>query len=190
MIEVCLFELALRRHLAEIIACRFELENERMRMSRLSEKLERARGVVGRQTAKIEARADAILAQEPLLEKQTDDAFAGHEAMLSEAQKGLDALKRELALVSNDPLESSGESLEELKEAWQKDISPVRVLPDGPAGVGDLNLPKADRVALGPHPDQPSKLEQDAKALDLEPHVYRKFEAGMPLETAKAVNGS
>ena len=86
-------------------------------MSRLTEKLTQARGVVGRQTAKIEARADAIIAQEPLIEAQTDEAFAGHEAMLSEAQKGLDALKRELALVSNDPLASSGDSPEVERDA-------------------------------------------------------------------------
>jgi hypothetical protein len=104
---------AIRRRTTQITAYRFHLENERMiKMSRLSEKLQLARGVVGRQTAKIEARADAIIAQESLLEAQTDEAFAGHEALLNEAQRGLDALKRELALMSNDPLQGSGSSQE------------------------------------------------------------------------------
>jgi hypothetical protein len=125
--------IALRSRTAHIIAARFHLENERHRnMSRLSEKLKQASGVVGRQTARIEAKADAIIAREPELEKQTDNAFALHDALLNDAARGLDALERELASVSNDPLGSSGESLE-------SDTKPITT----------------ERVALGPHPDQP-----------------------------------
>jgi hypothetical protein len=110
---------------------RFTLENERRNMSRLTEKLKAASQVVGRQTAKIEARADAILAREPLLERHTDQAFSPHEALLYEAEQGVDALGRQLALLSNaDPLEHS---------------TPL------PAATGATT----DRVALGPHPDQP-----------------------------------
>lgn len=76
-------------------------------MDRLTEKLKAAGGVVARQTAKIEARADAIIAREPVLEAQTDRAFAPHEALLSEAEQGLDTLYQKLALVSNDPLGNS-----------------------------------------------------------------------------------
>jgi hypothetical protein len=126
--------IALRARTAHIIAYRFQLQNERHRnMSRLSEKLKMASGVVGRQTARIEAKADAIIAREPELEKQTDNAFALHDALLNDAARGLDALERELALVSNDPLGSSGESSQERQTT--------------------------DRVALGPHPDVPEGQE-------------------------------
>ena len=158
----------IRRITSHIVAYRFQLENERRsNMSRLSEKLKAASQVVGRQTARIEAKADAIIAREPELEKQTDNAFALHDALLNDAARGLDALERELATVSNDPLRGSGESSED-------DARPITT----------------ERVALGPHPDQPSKLELDAAAAGFDPHVYRAFEAGMPLQTAKAVNGS
>jgi DNA-directed RNA polymerase subunit L len=94
----------IRRITAHVVAYRFQLENERhSRMSRLTEKLKAASEVVGRQTAKIEARADAILAREPLLEHQTDAAFSPHEALLDEAEQGVDALGRQLALLSNNP---------------------------------------------------------------------------------------
>ena len=162
-------------------------------MSRLTEKLKQASGVVGRQTARIEARADAIIAREPQIEAQTDQAFSLHDAMLNEAEKGLDALARELALVSNAPLGGYGAS---------SDAEPGPFVPL--QGVQTPKPATTERVALGPHPDQPektpgelfkeqvaqTKLELDAKAADLDPHVYRKFEAGMPLLTAKAVNGS
>lgn len=85
---------------------------EGAQMSRLTEKLQMARGVVGRQTAKIEARADDLIAREEAIEAQTEQAFSGHESILSDAERGLDALERQLALLSNDPLESSGGSRE------------------------------------------------------------------------------
>jgi hypothetical protein len=125
------FDCQLQRRTAHIVAYRFTLENERMPVSRLSEKLKQASGVVGRQTARIEAKADAIIAREPELEKQTDSAFALHDALLNDAARGLDALERELATVSNNPLGSSG-------------------------GSQDGDGAKTDRVALGPHPDQAS----------------------------------
>lgn len=81
-------------------------------MDRLSEKLKAASAVVGRQTAKIEARADALIAREAAIEAKTDKAFSPHEAVLDDAAKGLDALERQLALLSNDPLASSGDSQE------------------------------------------------------------------------------
>jgi hypothetical protein len=115
----CCIRCQLQRWTEQIIDLRSELEFERYEMSRLTEKLKMASGVVGRQTARIEAKADAIIAREPELEKQTDNAFAKHDALLNDAAKGLDALERELALVSNDPLESSGASQEDGQGASQ-----------------------------------------------------------------------
>lgn len=79
-------------------------------MDRLTEKLTQAGGVVARVTAAIEAKADAVIAREAVLNQKTTAAFAPHITMLDEAQAGLDALERQLALVSNDPLPSSGGS--------------------------------------------------------------------------------
>lgn len=76
---------------------------ESMEVGRLTDKLALAAAVAPRQAAKIEARADKIIAQEPDIEKQTDDAFSGHESILEEAQKGLDDLRKELATMTNNP---------------------------------------------------------------------------------------
>ncbi len=78
-------------------------------VSRLAEKLSLAAGVAHRQTAKIEARADAIIAREAAIESKTDAAFAPHESLLSEAEKGLADVERSLALLTNggDPLHNS-----------------------------------------------------------------------------------
>ncbi len=81
-----------------------------LKMDRLSEKLKAAGAVVGRQTAKIEARADALIAREAEIEARTDKAFSPHEAVLDDAGRGLDDLERKLALLSNDPLDGSGSS--------------------------------------------------------------------------------
>ena len=75
--------------------------------SRLAEKLKLAGGVVARQHVKIEQRAEQIIAREKVIEAKTDRAFAPHEAMLDDAMKGLDDLERQLAGLSNDPLQSS-----------------------------------------------------------------------------------
>jgi 6-phosphofructokinase len=72
-------------------------------MGRLSDKLALAAAIVPRQAAKIEARADAIIAAEADLEKQTDESFSPHETMLDEARAGLDDLKHQLATMSNLP---------------------------------------------------------------------------------------
>lgn len=87
-------------------------------MSRLTDKLTKAAGVVARQTVKIEGRADSIIAREEVIERRTDEAFLPHEALLSEAEKGLDAVERALAVVSNGtPLEPSGASPQEEQTA-------------------------------------------------------------------------
>lgn len=81
-------------------------------LSRLTEKLTKAAGVAGRQTAKIEARADAIIARESSIEQKTNAAFGPHEALLTEAEKGLDTVESALNLLTNggDPLPVSGAS--------------------------------------------------------------------------------
>jgi hypothetical protein len=81
-------------------------------MGRLSDKLKMAASIVPRQAAKIEARADAIIAAEADLEKQTEESFTPHETMLDEARAGLDDLKHQLATMSNlPPLSASDASL-------------------------------------------------------------------------------
>lgn len=90
----------------------YGLINRGIDMDRLSEKLAKAAGVAKRQTDKIEARADALIAREADIEKRTDQAFSPHEGILSDAEKGLDAVEAQLRLMSNAPLESSGESQE------------------------------------------------------------------------------
>ena len=80
-------------------------------MSRLSDKLAKAAGVAGRQTTRIEARADSLIAREAVIEAKTDQAFAPHEALLAEAESGLADVERQLALLSNGgPLEHSSAS--------------------------------------------------------------------------------
>ena len=76
-------------------------------VNRLEEKLKLAGGVAARQSAKIEARADALIAREPLIEAKTDEAFSPHETILNGQETALDTLEHMLAAVSNDPLGSS-----------------------------------------------------------------------------------
>lgn len=76
----------------------------KQRMSRLSDKLTKAAGVVQRQTAQIEARADALIEREAIIQKRTHEVFTPHESLLTEAEKGLDEVEKQLALLSNDPL--------------------------------------------------------------------------------------
>lgn len=79
-------------------------------MDRLAEKLARAGGVVARQTAKIEARADSLIAREEAIEARTEEVFNPHESILASAEKGLDGLEDKLRLLSNAPLPVSGGS--------------------------------------------------------------------------------
>jgi hypothetical protein len=71
-------------------------------MSRLADKLARAAGAAKRATEKIEARADAVIAKEGDLDRKADAAFAPHEAVLTDAEKGLDEVSRALSLLSNE----------------------------------------------------------------------------------------
>ena len=79
-------------------------------MDRLSEKLNRAAGVVGRVTAKLEERADLVIAREDAIDKRGERLFNAKHVVLDSADAGLDAIESKLALLSNDPLESSGSS--------------------------------------------------------------------------------
>lgn len=72
-------------------------------LSRLTEKLALAAAVAPKHAARIEARADKIIAVDPEMGRLTDEAFQPHEALLDEAQKGLDDLKHQLATMSNMP---------------------------------------------------------------------------------------
>jgi hypothetical protein len=87
------------------------IHERKKRMSRLTDKLTQAAAVAPRQAAKIEARADAIIAREPRIEQRTDEVFSPHEAVLAEAEHGLDTLDHSLRQMSNaDPLQASGGS--------------------------------------------------------------------------------
>ena len=98
---------------AHLIAARFNRENERMaQMDRLTEKLNRAAGVVGRVTAKLEERADFVIAREDAIDKRGERLFSAKHAILDDADKGLDGIEAKLALLSNDPLDGSGRSPE------------------------------------------------------------------------------
>jgi hypothetical protein len=76
-------------------------------MDRLTEKLARAGGAVGRVTERIERRADSVIAREEKLNGRTDQIFDAHDAILDSADTGLDGVEQKLALVSNDPLQVS-----------------------------------------------------------------------------------
>jgi hypothetical protein len=79
-------------------------------MDRLSAKLEAAAGVVGRVTADLEHRADHVISREASISKRGEQLFAAKHAILDSADAGLDGIEAKLALLSNDPLESSGPS--------------------------------------------------------------------------------
>lgn len=107
-------------HRAIAAALTLDAANGRLRtvaLERLTEKLKTASGVAARATAAIEARADALIAREAVIQRRTDDVFAPHEHVLATAERGLDEAEAALRLLSNDPLESSasgqgGESTE------------------------------------------------------------------------------
>src|SRR6185312_9896816 len=108
----CDLTISLRRITAHVIAYRFQLESERHdQMNRMLEKLTMASEVAPRQAAKIEARADKIIARESKIEHATDLAFTPHEMLLDQAEAGLDAVEHALATMSNNPpLDDSGTS--------------------------------------------------------------------------------
>jgi hypothetical protein len=92
---------------ARTIARRFGLENERMAMDRLSEKVSRASGVVGRLTKKFEVKLDELIARENPVDQRIERTFAAAHGRVDEHLQGLDSLERQLALISNDPLDGS-----------------------------------------------------------------------------------
>ena len=91
-------------------------------MSKLSDLVAQAAEVAPRQSAKIEARARAIIEGEPALVTLQDESFGLHEAILAEAESTMHDLKHSLATLTNnppsDPLgDSSGKPKEEPVEA-------------------------------------------------------------------------
>ena len=70
-------------------------------IDRLKEKLAKAAGVGGRVAAKIEAKADALIAREGQLDTKADQAFAGHEAIADAANSQLDEVEAALNQLSN-----------------------------------------------------------------------------------------
>lgn len=86
-------------------------------MDRLTEKLNRAAGVVGRVTARLEERADLVIAREDAIDQRGERLFNAKHAVLDSADAGLDKIERSMALLSNDPLEASGGSQEVERES-------------------------------------------------------------------------
>lgn len=77
-------------------------------MSRLSDKLAQAGGIVARQSKAIEDRADALIAREAVIQDRTNKAFQGHETWIDSTNKDLDSLEKQLELLNNAaPLDSS-----------------------------------------------------------------------------------
>jgi hypothetical protein len=70
-------------------------------IDRLKDKLAKAAGVGGRVAAKIEAKADALIAREGQLEAKADQAFAPHEAIVDSADVVLDDIESSLNQLSN-----------------------------------------------------------------------------------------
>lgn len=81
-------------------------------MDRLAEKMAAAARVVPEQAKLMEADADKLIARGAEFSARRAKTFAGHHAILDSGEKGMDALDAQLALLSNDPLESSGDSQE------------------------------------------------------------------------------
>ena len=72
-------------------------------MSKLSDLVAEAAKVAPRQSAKIEARARAIIEGEPALLALQDDSFGPHEDILAEAESTMHDLKHSLAELTNSP---------------------------------------------------------------------------------------
>ena len=93
-------------------ALAYVIHTEGSEMDRLAEKLALAGGVVARVTKAIEDKADAVIAREAVMAQRTNDVFSGHDSILDDAVKALDALEAQLGQISNAPLPSSGVSLD------------------------------------------------------------------------------
>jgi hypothetical protein len=70
-------------------------------MDRLKEKLAKAASAGSRLAAKIEAKADALIAREGELEDKTDKAFAVHEQIMDAAGAQLDEVENALNQLTN-----------------------------------------------------------------------------------------
>jgi hypothetical protein len=75
---------------------------------RLTEKLDHADEVFKRIHAKVEARADGIIARESVLLEKLEKAFAPRETILDQRAADLDKLEASLTKMTNDPLPGSG----------------------------------------------------------------------------------
>jgi len=74
---------------------------------RLTDKLDHVDAVFKRIHAKVEARADALIAREGGLMDKIEKAFAPREAMLDQRAADLDKLEASLTQMANDPLPGS-----------------------------------------------------------------------------------
>jgi hypothetical protein len=151
----------IRRITSHIVAYRFQLENERNSRMAIEIKGLKLQAMTARGHLDRLSQAYA----------KFNEAAPAHAADVEGMAEQIGEMQSDLEFATNVMGNSAGESGKLAQTPSEKPVS-------------------TSRVALGPHPDQPSKLEADAAAAGFDPHVYRAFEAGLPLEAAKAVNGS
>jgi hypothetical protein len=111
-------------------------------MDRLTEKLALAASVVSTQTTLLENDADVLIARGAEFSRRRSATFAAQHAVLDEGAKGMDALDAKLALLSNDPLTSSG----------GPSVVQPEPIPEGPSSLGDMNRPMPAPILIPPSP--------------------------------------
>lgn len=81
-------------------------------MSRIREKLAKAKTVAADIGAAIEERADGLIARGPELLRKADEAFTPHEQNLADLEAGINEIEDALRQLSNAPLEKSTNGLD------------------------------------------------------------------------------
>jgi hypothetical protein len=116
------------------------IESGGLRVDRLTEKLLLAAQVVPDQTKLLEADADKLIARGNEFSSRRTKTFAAHHAVLDSGDKGMDALDAQLALVTNDPLPSSGGSQEEdMQIQVHEQLNPLDLLnPNQPPAAAQV----------------------------------------------------
>lgn len=111
-------------------------------MDRLAEKMAAAALVVPNQTKALEADADKLIARGADFAARRAKSFNAQHAILDSGEKGMDALDAQLALLSNDPLPSSGGSQEDAGEPSVTPLPEVQLMPASspPPVVNGVNL--------------------------------------------------
>lgn len=90
-------------------------------VDRLTEKLNKVAGLANRVTSKLEERCDLMIEREGAIEQRTNRLFEAKHAILDDAERGLDAIEKHLAILSNDPLGGSGNGSDPSPETHTRD---------------------------------------------------------------------